>query len=952
MDQKTVRPSTGKFQAMNHGLNLKWCCSFNCHLPNGVINLSDEGKNELCFISSHTVVLYNQAEQTQSLLQGHSNAITSISFNKEKNIIITVDSGENCMMVVWSVEKAVPIRVVFNPDVCGIIAIDTSPDGKLAYTLSAPFEGSQRVRIWDWQNTDEDLPIKAEGELKLTNNLEFCTRIRANENDLNEFVTTGSALIRFWKVSANSCTSYNPKFSKKEGKKDNSLSKKFVETVFFTKDRECQAVTGTEHGALVVWNMILSLEDFGSLDQRREVKAINLFGGAKQQGISILTVHDDMLVVGTTQGSLRFYNFGFKIICWFEDLSNVEIQSISFGRFSQEPKAIEGLRDEEHIDFGEFIVSDSSGKIFSVDSKIFGSIDPEKKKANILMKGVQSPILDLSFDSVNKTIAFVCANGNVYESQMWGLNQQCIRELKEEKETREFPNTLAYSPNGEFLVLGTNQGNIYIKERAAKEFKPASIPLSQKKKGVVCHRIAFAFDSKHFAVSDDHKCVSLFKYDHKYMNEGALEWVFAGKMRAHTLAITDLCFSKSTPLKLYTIGKDRTLVQYDIESSKDALMVDIRQKIDTEFTPLALATYYDEMGEQILISNTEYKIKQFIANGEEFVCLKTVLGAVLGGPLTGMRILELNEKEFEETSERNSFKKQRTKSRYDKNDENYSANQHKKNNVSRYIVYMTSEKLIGFIKLPLNGNPNNTLAIIGHADKIGNLILSKDNKMLLTCGATDLSMNFWTIDAEGISKTSFFNNDIDHPETYRQMIERTNDGQLMRELKDFFYYSQIKTRNQHNTKAHKLDGRIPLDEVHHLMIALGSYPSAVEIDNMRTEIQNAQDNNGKDLLSLEGFIKLFVNHRPAYGLTKEYIEEIVRKTFGGSTIRKSDLFDLLTNYGEKFTEKEIEEYFVNLLGDTDVSVRVPEEFDINFLIEEVLGFEHADAVNEEEEVKS
>ena len=174
----------------------------------------------------------------------------------------------------------------------------------------------------------------------------------------------------------------------------------------------------------------------------------------------------------------------------------------------------------------------------------------------------------------------------------------------------------------------------------------------------------------------------------------------------------------------------------------------------------------------------------------------------------------------------------------------------------------------------------------------------------------------------------------------------------MRELKDFFYYSQIKTRNQHNTKAHKLDGRIPLDEVHHLMIALGSYPSAVEIDNMRTEIQNAQDNNGKDLLSLEGFIKLFVNHRPAYGLTKEYIEEIVRKTFGGSTIRKSDLFDLLTNYGEKFTEKEIEEYFVNLLGDTDVSVRVPEEFDINFLIEEVLGFEHADAVNEEEEVKS
>jgi hypothetical protein len=67
--------------------------------------------------------------------------------------------------------------------------------------------------------------------------------------------------------------------------------------------------------------------------------------------------------------------------------------------------------------------------------------------------------------------------------------------------------------------------------------------ISHKKKGIKCKKLVFSNCSKYFAVSDDHKSISLFHLGHKYGDKSQpIEWVFKGKMRAHTLEITDLCF--------------------------------------------------------------------------------------------------------------------------------------------------------------------------------------------------------------------------------------------------------------------------------------------------------------------------------------------------------------------------------------------------------------------------
>jgi hypothetical protein len=72
--------------------------------------------------------------------------------------------------------------------------------------------------------------------------------------------------------------------------------------------------------------VILILEELSNLNNRREIKSISLLNnnnkkyGDKIPGISLLEIYEKMIVVGTTVGTVRFYDFRFRILCWFEDL--------------------------------------------------------------------------------------------------------------------------------------------------------------------------------------------------------------------------------------------------------------------------------------------------------------------------------------------------------------------------------------------------------------------------------------------------------------------------------------------------------------------------------------------------------------------------------------------------------------------------------------------------------
>jgi hypothetical protein len=192
----------------------------------------------------------------------------------------------------------------------------------------------------------------------------------------------------------------------------------------------------------------------------------------------------------------------------------------------------------------------------------------------------------------------------------------------------------------------------------------------------------------------------------------------------------------------------------------------------------------------------------------------------------------------------------------------------------KYLIYSTAKKVIGLIKMPLDGNPNKTMGLIAHPNDIADFCASSDGRYLFTTGGNDLSVKIWAIDVNPIEAAIQMGGEGIEP--FINLIEGGREGQNYQDMKDFFYYSMIRSKDENTTKTRKLDGKVPLDELPNLMRAMGYYPTEQEVQNMKDEVKFQDfsiDGNPVNSIDLDTFITLFVNHRPVYGIGKNNIED-------------------------------------------------------------------------------
>lgn len=129
-EQKMENQSDTSNQSNLQGLSLDWCLGLNTSCLNNVKNLTTEIENNIFYTSGNTGILYDYQRNKQILFQGHTDSISSVCYNLKQNIMVTADSGESCLMVVWDAKKGIPLKTFFEPHESGVAVVDISPCGK------------------------------------------------------------------------------------------------------------------------------------------------------------------------------------------------------------------------------------------------------------------------------------------------------------------------------------------------------------------------------------------------------------------------------------------------------------------------------------------------------------------------------------------------------------------------------------------------------------------------------------------------------------------------------------------------------------------------------------------------------------------------------------------------------------------------------------------------------
>ncbi|XP_076843192.1 cilia- and flagella-associated protein 251 isoform X2 [Brachyhypopomus gauderio] len=844
-----------------------------------VFNLLDQDSLVILYGCAHVAVIRDHTSNTQRLLQGHSGPISSLCVSEDRRWLVSADSGSENLVIVWDSFTGIPVLTLFD---ChpegGIVALALSKDSKYLATVGGG--PVQRVYIWDWTNEGEGPTCQTD----ISPQYGCQNHILFNPADSSQLLSNSKSHVLFYTWDKGILQYTAPELSDKMfSKVVGSLSR----SVFhFTG---LQAFSVTLAGNLVLWESL----EATTTHQHHTMKATKLIP-LQKDGITALTMCDSLIVTGDVRGHIKFYDENFKLISWCNKFNLDTITSISFSKeipVSSSPEQQEDCTPQaKQFVIRNFVVSTVSAAVVYVSGR--GSL------AQTVLREHQGPVHTVSCHPKQPLLA---TGGHDGMLRVWDYEQKVVISSRVFHDQQI--QCIAYDPQGFYLAVGFCSGAVQVLDSCSlQQEEQEGVQYSQD---CITHLI-FSHDSSLLATADSSKAVMVF---HLCEEAAGHSWKYLSKQRSHYEPVQDLLFGLDLDTRqprLLSLGMDRRLVEYDLQNSrKDELPILSSQRVEQDGVPTCMAWYPPLTPEHFLLTaSSHYKMRLF--NVTTKMCRKTVLGPTYGSPVKRIQMLPP------------------------------STDGHLN---SRYMAYITQDK-VGLQILPLDGNPFKSSAVLCHSTAVSSLTCSYDGRYVFTAGGVDRAVFSWGISLPALEAAAALGGKDLLP--FYTLLEGGRDGELFRDMEDFFYYCQLRNHGIDSMETIGVSNHIPLSEVTYGMRALGFYPTEQQLEDMQNEVKfsrYAETGNYVTHVDLQEFIKLFVNHRPVCGTSWKELckafQVLGAAEDGWAVITREDLLELLQTRGERMTEEELGECFTTLLGSNEEGAPPQSETD-QFLLESEL----------------
>ncbi|NWS13356.1 CF251 protein, partial [Pachyramphus minor] len=854
-----------------HSLNLSWVFGYNRSLA--VHSLMDGEDRVLLYVSSHTVVIHDILGNRQYHLQGHANVISCLCVSEDKRWVATADRGPNALIIVWDTFSGVPVRTIFesHPE-DGVCAIAISQDAKYLVTISAGTV--QRVCVWRWTLPTEKPLCSTE----LRPEFGYQNYVIFNPQDPHEFVSNSKTQVIFylWVTSARDelmASLLSPQTFR-------SVVGRFSQSVFHFNNS--QALTGTSAGKVVMWDAVDPRTDPKEQQARPLGMTPTKIVSLQKESLTVLQVLESYIVTGDVKGQVKFYDGELLLLSIYSHSKVGPIRSLSFSTTLPDPP------DAFPAGSRPFLTSESDSSN-SVSLALNRNFILSSSDATVFHVATDSANFEKVLEEAKKSVSAIACHP---QQTLVAVGSHCgllkVWDYRHSKylASRIFPEAgiqcLSYDPEGYFLAAGFTDGSVYILDAISLQSSCKELQFSQ---GPVTH-ISFSHNSQYLATADEKYSVIVYK---KVLQNGHRSWEHLAGLDSHYKPIRSILFGVqpgSNEPRLLSLGEDRQLVEYDLSSSiKDHLVVTHRVRVEQSAVPLCMAWYPQLSTESfILTANNCYKMK--LLNATTKMCRKTLLGPTYGSPLEKIQILPMTS--------------------------SADPKQH-------YLVYVTKDK-VGLQILPVDGNPHKSSAFICHPNGASDLASSYDGRYIFTAGGRDCTVMKWKVNLSALDAAAFLGGEDMIP--FYNLLDGGREGEFFRELEDYFYYAQICSQGMTTLENRQVSTHIPLEKIPSVMRAIGFYPSEEEIEEMINEVKFSKDVDAGEQVTeidLEDFIKLYINHRPALGLSMKSLQRAFQvlgydNEKGDKVIDRGDLLSLLQCRGEQMTEDELAQCLTTLLG--------------------------------------
>jgi WD40 repeat protein len=828
--------------------------------------------------------------------------------------------------------------------------MDISKDCQLIALLAHKIENNKvvlhNIAVWEWRNKADHFFMCE--YFDTDSDPDEYSFVRFNPNSVEgqvEFLTQGKHKILFWNITPDNSDGVRPYFPWKpkvgdkkvetNSRNHSSKTKEVIYTQSTFLNGSDMAITATNAGYVIVWDICEALcKESEVKTDRRKIKTVQLIKHKKdtisdKDEIKFLLNYEKNIVVGSGDGAIRFYDYSFIIVRWFENVC-WPVTSISFDmKVRKEPTNFLIAKDysqisalEDNTETGNtnnftckpFITADISATITRVSNfkKPFIDYADETVSYEEIYRGVESTITALALHP-KKQILIIGTDpdlNKVKHKKEAKQKESIIREkkfeykpyiqlfyypdhmriIKEEIKKREeehnklkeqekgnnlnknhnvnssllesnssnphkrflesAPRVLEFSPDGEFLMVGTVDEKILVFD--AENLSIIKGPMLQIKEytdqGVTAslYEIIFSSDGKYFAASDISGRIGLFKNENPFASNpnAQKEWTLLGRNKlteqkenkelekdAKDSSLTkepqilSICFcvsDKDKILRLYALSRDKYLHEFEVSHNTNfenlILISKYSLKIEHDCNVASMVSNlpFGVARDNLIIANDDFKLRSIMLSETADPLIKsTCLGPCYGSHIKKLRMIPGHDKD------------------------------------RRLMTFSTGQKIFGLVLLPVDGNPFRYMGVIGHPESIQDIRPAKNHNYILTTGGTDFIINGWKYNIDPLSE-AVLNNGTDL-KPFLTLLEGGEDGVKFQEMKNLFYYAQIKSKDEDTTKQRTLSETVNTSYIQGLLSALDYYPSLKEVSNIVNEINKSEVKT--DGVTFEMFVK-------------------------------------------------------------------------------------------------